>query len=292
VGAVQTSTDVAYLLESIMIRKATLALALLVLSVSPAALAQSSEPVPVPEPSTQSQNAPEAQSDAASQAVPATLAEIKTKGADAIAKRQRTLAGLAGKLALQKTDSCAYNGSMSFEVRNTSLSLSTVGASLARTTDIEEAKTLYKSIFIDHRVYALVEPKAGKVFRCNAIVERNAALTAMAVKVQATIDSQRAKGIDTSVAQANKDAAIVLVGAVNPGVTLESVMGLVPDRGVDSVRLSNASALTACDASLDAQYASQKTAHAQLVAARNSLKANRPVKPTKPAAPTAPAVAR
>ncbi len=285
VVAVQTSPDVAYLLESIMIRKTTLALtALLMLSASPAALAQSNDnPAPVPEPATQSQNAPEAQADAAAQAVPPTLADIKTKGAEQIAKRQRTLSNLAGRLALQKTDSCAYNGSMSFEVRNTSISLSTVGASLARTNDTVEATALYKSIFNDHRVYALVEPKAGKVFRCNAIVERNAGLTAFAVKVQAKIDAQRAKGIDTSVAQANKDAAILLIGAVNPGVTLESVMGLVPDRGVDSVRLSNAAALTACDASLDAQYASQKQAHAQLVAARNSLGANRPAKPATPA---------
>jgi hypothetical protein len=258
-----------------MIRKTSFVItALLVLGSAPAAFAESSDstPVPVADPVIQSQESPEAQSESSSAkaVAPDKLNDIKTKGAEQIAKRQKTLADIAGRLATQTTD-CGYNAAMGTEIKNTSTGLATVGVTLAGSADTVAAKPLYKSIFTDFRVYALVAPKAGKVLRCDAILARSAALTANATALQARLDAAKANGVDTTAAQATKNAAVALLATVNPAPAVAPLMGLVPDKGVDAVQAANAAALKASDASLDSALAIQKQVHAQLEAARKVL---------------------
>jgi hypothetical protein len=250
---------------------------LLILGAAPAAIADSggssSTPIPVSEPVVQSQNSPEAQSEAAiSKAVaPSNLNDLKAKGAAEIAKRQRTLNDLAAKLGAQTTD-CGSNAAMTNEVRNSSVSLATVGVNLAGSADPVAARALYRSIFNDHRIYILVAPKAGKVLRCNAILARSAALTNEAAALQVKLDAAKAGGADTTAAQATKNAGLTLLGTVNVTAVLAPIMGLVPDKGVDSVQASNTAALKAADVALDAAYAIQKQVHSQFEAARKLLR--------------------
>jgi hypothetical protein len=258
-----------------MIRKTSFAIAaLLVLGSAPAAFADesNSNPVPVADPTSQSQNSPEAQSEAASAnaAAPANINDVKSRGAAEIAKRQKSLADAAGKLAAQTTD-CGYNAAMGNEIKNTSVSLATVGVNLAGTVDPAAAKTLLKSIFIDHRVYALVLPKAGKVLRCDAILARTAAITTNAATFQTKLDAAKTSGVDTTAAQAGKNTAMTLLGTVNPAPIVAPIMGLVPDKGVDTVLASNRTALQTADAGLDAAVAVQKSVHQQLETARKTL---------------------
>lgn len=259
-------------------RTAPFALAsLLVLGAAPTALADSSSssatPLPVSEPIVQSQVGPEAQSEAASSksAAPTNLADLKAKGAAEIAKRQRTLNDLAAKLGAQTTD-CGSNATMTNEVRNSSVSLATVGVNLAGATDPVAAKALFRSIFNDHRIYLLVAPKAGKVFRCNAILARSVALAKSGVALQVSLDAAKASGVDTTAAQAAKNAGVALLGTVNVSTVLTPIMGLLPDKGVDSIQASNTAALKTADAALDAAYATQKQVHAQFEAARKLLR--------------------
>ncbi len=256
-----------------MIRKTSFAIAaLLVLGAAPAAFADDSNPVPVADPTTQSQNSPEAQSEAASAnaAAPANINDVKARGAAEIAKRQKSLSDVATKLGAQTTD-CGYNAAMGNEIKNTSVSLATVGVNLAGTVDPAVAKTLLKSIFIDHRVYALVLPKAGKVLRCDAILARTAAITTNAAALQTKLDAAKASGVDTTAAQASKTAALTSLATVNPAPAVAPIMGLVPDKGVEAVLASNKTALQTADAGLDAAVAIQKSVHQQLETARKTL---------------------
>ncbi len=258
-------------------RTAPLALTVLfVLGSAPAAFADSTgdtAPLPVSEPIVPSQNSAEATSeaDAAKRPAPANLNDLKSKGAAEIAKRQKTLNDIAGKLAAQTTD-CGSNAAMSTQVASTSTSLASVGVNLAAATDPVAARTLYKSIFIDHRVYILVAPKAGKVLRCDAVLARTVALTTNGATLQAKIDAAKASGVDTTAAQASKDLGSALLLTVNPTGALTPIIGLVPDRGVEAVRLSNSAALKAADTALDGSLATQKQVHAQFEAARKLLK--------------------
>jgi hypothetical protein len=228
-----------------------------------------------PEPVVPTQNDPAARAEGTiskSTVDPATrLAEIKAKGAAEIAKRQATLSSLQARLA-QQTKDCGSNAAMATEMTTTSASLTTVGTNLAAATDLGGAKTLAKSIFIDHRVYLLVAPKAGKVIRCDGQLVRNDALSAEATKLQTAIDEAKAKGVDTTAAQAAKDAAVALLITINPAPALGGIMGLVPDKGDKAVQASNTAALNAADAALDASAAQQRSVNQQLDAARKLLR--------------------
>ncbi len=259
-----------------MIRRTSLAITALLVFGAPAALADdsssSSSTPPVTEPTVQSQSGPEAQSEAAASKVapPADINSIKARGAAEIAKRQKSLGEAASKLSAQKTD-CGFNAAMTNEIKNTATSLTTLGVNLASTTDPVQAKAFLKSIYIDHRVYALVLPKAGKVIRCDVILARTAALTSDATALQTKLDAAKASGVNTAAAQASKDAGMLLLPSVNPAPAVAPVMGLVPDRGVDVVQASNAAALKTSDLALDAQYAIQKQVHQQFNDARKAL---------------------
>ena len=258
------------------IATATLAFATLTatLGLSPRAFADDAQPLPVAEPVVLTQTSPEAKAEALvvkTSVDPATrLADVKAKGAAAIAKRQATLAELSGKIAGQAKD-CGSNAAMTTEITNTSTGLTTVGASLAAATDLKVAKDLYRSIFIDYRVYMVVAPKAGKVIRCDAQLLRSDALNAEGAKLQVSIDEAKAKGVDTTAAQAAKDAAMAQLAGINPAAALPPIMGLVPDKGDKAVAASNTAALRGADAVLDGTYAAQKSVNAQFATARKSL---------------------
>ena len=245
--------------------------------ISSASFADDAQPLPVAEPVVPTQTSPEAVSEALvvkTTVDPATrLIDVKAKGAAAIATRQTTLAELSGRIAGQTND-CGSNVAMSTEIAKTASGLTTVGASLAAATDLKLAKDLYRSIFINYRVYMLVAPKAGKVIRCDVQVLRNGALTAEGAKLQASIDEVTARGVDTTAAQTAKDAAMAQLAGINPGVALPPIMGLVPDRGDRAGAASNTAALRAADVVLDGTYGAQKSVNAQFAAARKALRSS------------------
>ena len=241
---------------------------------APRASADDSSPLPVAEPVVPSQNSPDATSESlvTKSSVDPTvrLADVKAKGAAAIAKRQTTLAEVAGRLGSQTKD-CGSNAAMAAELTASATSLTSVGASLSAATDLKAAKTLYRSIFIDHRVYLVVAPKAGKVIRCDNQLLRNEALATEGAKLQVSIDEAKAKGVDTTAAQALKDAAMAQLAGINPAAALPGVIGLVPDKGDKTIQASNAAALRSSDAVLDGTYGAQKAVNAQFAAARKAL---------------------
>jgi hypothetical protein len=228
-------------------------------------------PTLAPEPVVGNPNAPEVVAESKSSSTPARLSEIKSKGVKEIAKRQSTLAGLAAKLAAQKKD-CGTNTAMAAEVTTTMNSLTTVGQQLAVTSDMAAAKKLYQSIFIDHRVYILVQPKSGNVIRCDAQLGRNDALAAEAATLQTAIDLVRGAGGNVAPAQSAKDAAVAALSTINPATALGGITGLTPDRGDKARQAANTAALKAADTALDASSKAQKNVNSQLDAARRLLR--------------------
>ena len=217
------------------------------------------------------QNAPEAIAEKAIPPVEFKLVVIRSKGAAEIAKRQGSLTSTQAKVASQKAD-CGFNSLRAGEMTATSVGLTTLGGQLAATTDLPTAQILYRKIFTDFRVYLVVLPKAGKAMRCDNAFESIAKFKESALKVQAEIDAAKAKGADTTAAQALKDVATASVAALNPAAAIAPCMGLLPDMGTTTVQAANAAALQSCDASLDSVFANLKSARAKLEQARAALK--------------------
>jgi hypothetical protein len=231
-------------------------------------------PVPVAEPVVPTQSDPSAVAEAAvskSTTDPATkLAEIKARGASAIATRQATLSSLTSKLSQATTD-CGSNAQMLNEISATSSGLGTVGTSLAASNDVANAKTLGRLVYTDYRVYLVVAPKAGKILRCNTHLTRNAALTSEGAKLQASIDAAAARGANVGSAQAAKDSAMASLALINPPTALTGVLGLVPDKGDKTVQAANAAAMKQADALLDSTVAQQKAVNQKFNDARKLL---------------------
>ncbi len=198
------------------------------------------------------------------------LTAVKAKGAAAIAQRQRTLADLVGKLGAQTKD-CGSNGVVSAQLGAAATGLAGVGTALGASTDINAAKTLYRSIFIDFRVYLLVAPKTGKIVRCDVLLARNEALTAEGARLQAAIDAAKLRGANTGAAQAAKDTAIAQLATIVPANSIVGVAALVPDKGDSAVQLSNTTVLNNSDGALDANAAAQRSVNAQFDVARKLL---------------------
>ncbi len=253
---------------------ATLASFAILLAITPAAHAEDAvlTPLPVAEPVVPSQTGPEALAEAATVSTTTkTLPWLQTNGAAAIAKRQVTLGALTTKLSTQVRD-CGTNAVMAAEIARTSTSLATLGVALASTTDVSAARTFYRQIFNEHRVYALVAPKAGKVERCDTQLLRSETLLAEAARLQGLIDKAKADGVDTTVAQLAKDSAVATLAPVNPAASQATIIGLVPDRGDKTLLAANTAALKAADAQLDASLLQQRTVNAQLDAVRAALR--------------------
>ena len=198
------------------------------------------------------------------------LTAVKAKGVAALAQRQRTLADLLGKLAAQTKD-CGSNAAMSAQIGAANTGLAGVGAALAASTDINAAKTLYRTMFTDFRVYLLVAPQTGKVVRCDVLLARNEALTAEGARLQLSIDAAKLRGANTAAAQASKDAAVAQLGTILPANSIVGVAALIPDKGDPAVQASNTAALNNSDAALDANVAAQRSVNAQFDAARKLL---------------------
>ncbi len=203
------------------------------------------------------------------------ISTVKARGAAALVQRQKTLADLVGKLGSQTKD-CGSNAAMSAQLSAAATGLAGVGAALGASTDLNAAKTLYRTMFTDFRIYLLVAPQTGKIVRCDALLVRNDALAAEGARVQAAIEAAKLRGVNTAAAQAAKDAAVAQLGTILPANAIVGVPGLIPDKGDPAVQLANTTALNNSDAALDANVAAQRSVNAQFDAARKLLgQANR-----------------
>jgi hypothetical protein len=230
--------------------------------------------LPIAEPIVASQKGPEAVAEGVIDKTtvdPATqLTEVKAKGAAAIAQRQRTLADLLGKLASQTKD-CGSNSAMSAQIGAATTGLAGVGAALNASIDITAAKTLFRTIFTDFRIYLLVAPQTGKIVRCDVLVVRNEALSAEAAKLQAAIEAAKLRGVNTTAAQAAKDAAVAQLGTILPSNSIVGVVSLIPDKGDKVAQAANTAALNNSDAALDSNLAAQRSVNAQFNTVRQLL---------------------
>ena len=220
------------------------------------------------------QASPEAVAEKSITPVDIKLTVLRSKGAAEIAKRQISLNSSQTKLAGQTTD-CGFNAARSGEMAATSTGLAALGSQLAATTDLATATSLYGKIFTDFRVYLVVLPKTGNAMRCDFFVKSITEFNTAAAKLQVEIDAVKAGGGDTTAAQALKNSAVATVAPLNPTAAITPCAGLVPDKGDKAIQAANATALSGCDASLDAIGVSMKSARSQLNQSRAALKGAR-----------------
>ena len=220
--------------------------------------------------------APDARIESLATFPPPTLAELKAKAANEIAKRQVTLSGLAAKLSLVKSD-CGQNAAVSQNISATQSGLTTLGATIASDTDLAKAKVDYRSIFGSYRVYALVAPRTHITLNCDNHQTYANNLKASAARLAAAITVAQSKGIDTTVASADLAQA---TAALDPAVArdvaaVNSVVGLIPDQGDRNLLAANTVALQSAHNQEVAGDSALDGARLLLKAGWESLRGNR-----------------
>jgi len=193
-------------------------------------------------------------------ASPATiLAAIQAKGATAIKQREAQLQKLG--TALAANPGCDTGQAVAGIVSADEPALTALGQQLAADTSVAQAKTDFASIIQDYRVYLLVTPQANVTLVCGTVQKADGVLTTVEQKLANRVQQAAAKGADMTSAEASlSDMTTQLSNATTQAnAAYAGIVGLVPDKGVQSVEQSNAEAL--------------QTAKGDLVSARGDLKA-------------------
>ncbi len=196
-------------------------------------------------------NSSDAQQEKKTQIAPDTLAAIKARAAEAIAKRQRDLASWTAKVTSQTTD-CGQNAASLTRIGAAQAGLVTLGTSLAAATTPEAAKPLYQQIFTHQRVYLVVSPAVNVAIACDKQWARGAKQTTTIAELNTKITAAKAKGINTATAEAllAQVAPVIATGKTTSAAAAASLTGLAADQGVEATKAANAAAVDAAKAQI------------------------------------------
>ncbi len=140
-----------------------------------------------------------------------SLSRIKARGAQLIKERINSLNSNATTLANSKTLTADQKAFFASKISAQVSGLTTLGATIASSTDATSTKALVNSIFTDFRIYAIVIPQLRLEKRINDLQNHTVKLADTFAKIQAKIDTQKAKGKDVTVWQKSLDDAKALV---------------------------------------------------------------------------------
>lgn len=208
-------------------------------------------------------------------AAPAKLADVKAKGAAAIADRLARLQVLTGRVAAVRGD-CGDTTTLNAQLAADVSGLTALGATLAAETDLAKARTEFHNIFGGFRIYLLQSPKTHIVVNCGNNTARIAKLQAEIAEVQAKVNAAVAAGKDATASQAFLVTASGLVTAASGIGTASSnaVIGLTPDQGDKTKLAANHAALTGAGAQIKLADTDIKSASANIRSARQALPRN------------------
>lgn len=213
-----------------------------------------------------------------------TLNRIKARAAEEIAKRQSRLNELSTRLAQAKAD-CGVNGTLASQISGAQGGLNQLGVTIAGETDVTRARDAYRRIFGDYRVYILVQPKVNIAITCGNQVARVNSAREAATRIGNAIAAAKAKGKDTSAAEAAlAPVAGLLASAEQQARSIpQTVVNLAPDRFDINVLQQNETALNNARAQEAAVNAVISQARSQLRIAQVALANARLVPTPQPA---------
>ncbi|MGZ4709521.1 MAG: hypothetical protein ACXWBN_12330 [Acidimicrobiales bacterium] len=194
-----------------------------------------------------------------------TLDEIEAAGAAAISQREAQLTKLSGRLSA--APACDADGKIAGVIASDGPALTDLGSKLAADTTLADARTDFRSIFDDYRVYLVVTPQAYAAAACGRIARATTTLTDDQAKLTTRVDEAAAGGADMTAAKAAlADMSAKVADATSNGDQAAAALAaLAPDHGDRSVIASNAAAV-------DAAHARLVTAQADLTAAANDAR--------------------
>ena len=177
-------------------------------------------------------------------APPARLTDLKARADQAVKDRLTQIDTLSGRLSGAGAD-CGQNADVAGQLASDRTGLQSLDATIQAETDYAKARTEYRQIFTDFRIYWLQTPKTDQVVACDRESKADATLTALKQKIQSRIDEAKAKGYDVSGAQAAVDdmGAKLTDATAQSTQASSSVADLQPDKGDQSVLTSNLAAL-------------------------------------------------
>jgi hypothetical protein len=140
-----------------------------------------------------------------------SLAWMKAKGALLIKERINSLNANATIVAKSQKLTTEQKAAFAAFFSGKITDLTALGARVASSTDATSTKALTTSIFTDFRIYGVVLPQVRLEKRIYELQNHVTKLTDVFAKVQAAIDTQKAKGKDVSVWQTNLDTTKTLV---------------------------------------------------------------------------------
>lgn len=138
------------------------------------------------------------------------LTRIKARGAQLIKERVNSLTSNKNSIENSKL-TVEQKAALSTVITTNINGLTTLGTSIASSTDATSTKVLVNKIFTDFRIYAIVIPQLRLEKRIYDLQNHIPKLNETFTKIQTKIDDQKAKGKDVTVWQKSLDDAKTLV---------------------------------------------------------------------------------
>ncbi len=130
---------------------------------------------------------------------------IHQRGDNEVSRRLTSLSGLLAKINAATKLSASDKAALIAEVNAEIAGLTTLKTTVDNDGDVTSAKTDAQSIVTDYRVYALVVPKVQLVITADRQQVIEDKLTALAAKVQTSINTAKTAGKDTTNLQKQLD---------------------------------------------------------------------------------------
>lgn len=139
-----------------------------------------------------------------------SLSRLKARGAQLIKERVNALTS-NGKAIEGSKLTTEQKAVLTSAITTNVNGLTTLGATIASSTDATSTKALVETIFTNFRIYAIVLPQVRLEKRINDLQNHVIKLNDTFTKIQTKIDAQKAKGKDVTVWQKSLDDAKTLV---------------------------------------------------------------------------------
>jgi hypothetical protein len=136
----------------------------------------------------------------------ATVDTLKAFGDCEISRRITTLDALSARVTASKVLTSAHASALQSEIGSTKSGLTSLKATLDAETTVEALKADITKIVTDYRVYVLLVPQVNLVNGADGVMAAQAKFADINTKLTAAIAAAKAKGKDTTAAQASLDA--------------------------------------------------------------------------------------
>lgn len=161
---------------------------------------------------------------------PLDLEQLRSKCLEAIEVRLTVLETATGKLGEAKHVTDEHEAALVAILADTSASLTSLAGEIRADTDLGALRVHCRSVFLDHRVFALVLPRTRLVVGSDAAHAAAAKLTQSSGRIEAGIAKVEANGGDVTQAKADLEAmrAEIASGDESAAPVPGQVMGLTP----------------------------------------------------------------